>query len=312
MHVNVHVDIDGIAVYEEEYGVRSGCDADLVYQLALPRMLELFERHDMRATFFVIGRDLEHERCREFCREAVARGHELGNHTWNHPARLHRLSFAEKELEVRRCGDGLSDLTGKKVVGFRAPGYYLDQELIEILIEQGYLYDTSVLPGFGCELMQAYLSKAGTDDLDKVIGRRSYLVASQAIGRLTSERAPGGRLLELPVSAAPFLRLPVHSTFIYKLGWGYFRLAMFLLRAFAENPVFLFHAVDALDSSELGPLAPKLALSRWPLEERLSMIGELRRSFGSAQFETTESWLGQLSRGFKRASFAPPASGVGV
>ncbi len=66
--------------------------------------------HDFRvpATFFVIGRELEANP--ELCRQMVAQGHELGNHTFAHtPMVLTSLSFVREEIErtdalIRNCG----------------------------------------------------------------------------------------------------------------------------------------------------------------------------------------------------------------
>jgi peptidoglycan-N-acetylglucosamine deacetylase len=65
-----------------------------------PRLLELFERHGAKATFFQVGRWIEREP--ELAREVQAAGHALGNHTYTHPT-LPLRSTARVKDELRRC-----------------------------------------------------------------------------------------------------------------------------------------------------------------------------------------------------------------
>ena len=64
-----------------------------------PQLLEALERLGVRATFFQCG--CHAERLPEIAREVSARGHEIGNHTFGHPALWMRSpEFVEREIEV--------------------------------------------------------------------------------------------------------------------------------------------------------------------------------------------------------------------
>jgi peptidoglycan-N-acetylglucosamine deacetylase len=65
-----------------------------------PKLLELFERHGAKGTFFQVGRWIEREP--ELAREVQAAGHALGNHTYTHPT-LPLRSTARVKDELRRC-----------------------------------------------------------------------------------------------------------------------------------------------------------------------------------------------------------------
>ncbi len=65
-----------------------------------PKLLELFERHGAKATFFQVGRWIEREPA--LAREVQAAGHALGNHTYTHPT-LPLRSTARVKDELRRC-----------------------------------------------------------------------------------------------------------------------------------------------------------------------------------------------------------------
>jgi peptidoglycan/xylan/chitin deacetylase (PgdA/CDA1 family) len=78
-----------------------------------PRLLELLERHDVRATFFLLGKFVR--ACPELTREIAVRGHAIGNHTDTHPNLIWRSGPGIRE-ELRRCeasiGEALSGAVG--------------------------------------------------------------------------------------------------------------------------------------------------------------------------------------------------------
>ena len=89
-----------------------------------PRLLDLLDRYDARATFFVIGRHVR--ACPELAAEIALRGHSLGNHTDTHPNLLW-LSQARVLDELERCSASILQATGKRArimrppFGYRAP-----------------------------------------------------------------------------------------------------------------------------------------------------------------------------------------------
>jgi peptidoglycan-N-acetylglucosamine deacetylase len=64
-----------------------------------PRMLDLLDRHQVKATFFLMGRSVE--RWPDAAREVLARGHEIGNHSYSHP-RLVFMTPARVRDEIER------------------------------------------------------------------------------------------------------------------------------------------------------------------------------------------------------------------
>jgi peptidoglycan/xylan/chitin deacetylase (PgdA/CDA1 family) len=82
-------------------------------------MLDLLDRHGMRATFFVIGDRAA--RRPELIREIVRRGHTLGNHSQTHPqAWFWALGPRQLRQEIARNQSTLSDITGTAPRWFRA------------------------------------------------------------------------------------------------------------------------------------------------------------------------------------------------
>jgi peptidoglycan-N-acetylglucosamine deacetylase len=83
-----------------------------------PRLLEILNHQQIRATFFLIGRFVAQRP--EIARQIAAAGHVIGNHTYDHP----NLIFAgarEVESQVRRCAEALQQAVGGHSNLFRPP-----------------------------------------------------------------------------------------------------------------------------------------------------------------------------------------------
>ena|SRR5215813_3533806 len=110
------------------------------------RTLELLERSRCKATFFVLGWVAEREPA--LIREIAAAGHEVACHSYFHYP-VFRLSPAEFREDLRRSRDVIEDISGLKVVGFRAPTFSITSKTLwalEILAEEGFEYDSSIFP----------------------------------------------------------------------------------------------------------------------------------------------------------------------
>jgi len=83
-----------------------------------PRLLEVLAAHDVRATFFLVGRFAEGEP--ELVRRIVAGGHLIGNHSWSHP-NLALTGAGRVEDELRRTSEALEQIAGTAVRFFRPP-----------------------------------------------------------------------------------------------------------------------------------------------------------------------------------------------
>jgi peptidoglycan/xylan/chitin deacetylase (PgdA/CDA1 family) len=80
-------------------------------------VLELFRRHNAKATFFLVGRNVEAQPA--LARRIAAEGHAVGSHTYSH-AKLHFLPRAQMQEEIDR---GHACLSGVQIASdlFRAP-----------------------------------------------------------------------------------------------------------------------------------------------------------------------------------------------
>ena len=82
------------------------------------RLLDVLARHNIHATFFLIGRYIQQRP--DIAREIVKAGHIIGNHTFTHPL-LTFKSTGELRTELEGCGSALSDAVGEHSNLFRPP-----------------------------------------------------------------------------------------------------------------------------------------------------------------------------------------------
>lgn len=164
---------------------------------SLDHILEILAEAKTKATFFVLG--WMAEKYPEAIRTVVAMGHEIGSHSYAHQL-VYEQSSAEFIKDLRKSLDILSDLYGRQVVSYRAPGFSIRKDSLwafDLLIENGITVDCSIFP----------TGRAHG-------GLKSY---GRSVPRII--RANAGQLLELPMST-----IVVGGKSVVYSGGGYFRL----------------------------------------------------------------------------------------
>lgn len=110
------------------------------------RVLELLKKHDVRATFFVLGWVAEH--FPDLVGEIRAAGHEIGSHGYWHRL-IYQLTPEQFRHDLVRTRTILEGITEGPVVSYRAPSFSITNEslwALEILAEEGIRFDSSVFP----------------------------------------------------------------------------------------------------------------------------------------------------------------------
>lgn len=197
------------------------------------RLLELFGRRGLRATFFVLG--WVTERAPHLIRELHRAGHEIACHGLTHEL-VYRQTPELFRSETQRSKAMLEDLTGIKVRGYRAATYSITSQslwALDILEDLGFDYDSSVFPV--------------RHDLYGIPGasRMPFRVAS-------------GKLLEVPLTTVKLLgqHLPC-------AGGGYFRLLPYRAFRWAVRRVNRegLSAVFYMHPWEIDPGQPRIEAS---------------------------------------------------
>jgi peptidoglycan/xylan/chitin deacetylase (PgdA/CDA1 family) len=81
------------------------------------RIADILEAHQVKATFFCIGRQLELHG--SLARSLHASGHELENHTYSHGTGFDLFSTSRLQQDLQRCQDVLTGLTGRTATYYR-------------------------------------------------------------------------------------------------------------------------------------------------------------------------------------------------
>jgi polysaccharide deacetylase family protein (PEP-CTERM system associated) len=170
------------------------------------RLLELFSRLRVQATFFVLG--WVAERYPGLVREIAAGGHELGCHSYWHRL-IYQLNSAEFREDTRKARDLVEQAAGQPVYGYRAPTYSIVSSslwALEMLAELGFTYDSSIFP--------IHHDRYGIPDAPRFPFRISTASGPIVEYPITTFRLWGNNL---PVAGGGYLRL---------LPWWYTRVGM--------------------------------------------------------------------------------------
>lgn len=112
----------------------------------LKRILELLEQQKTKATFFCLGKiatDFP-----KVIRSISEKGHEIGCHSNEH-LWLNKMTPKQLKLDTHDAIAALEDVSGQKVVSFRAPAFSIGEDnkwAIEILAGEGIERDASIFP----------------------------------------------------------------------------------------------------------------------------------------------------------------------
>jgi peptidoglycan/xylan/chitin deacetylase (PgdA/CDA1 family) len=135
------VDIDAVAGFLGSWG-----GADSIYdiqrgifagEVGTPRILKLFEKYGITATWFVPGHSIE--TFPEQTKMVVAAGHEIGAHGYSHEPPM-SLTAAQEEDILRKSVDLIEEFSGKKPRGYSAPWWEPSANTFDLLRKYGFQY----------------------------------------------------------------------------------------------------------------------------------------------------------------------------
>lgn len=251
----ISVDLDEIPCYAAIHGLEVERAEHAIYERALPRLERIFASEGVPATFFAIGSDLARVANAGALRRLAEQGHEIANHSQSHLYDLTRRDRATIEEEVREGGNAIARAIGARPRGFRAPGYTITDEVMQVLEEQGYAYDSSVFPCPGY-----YAAKAAAIGAIRARGRRSRSILddprvlrapADPYRRGTPYWRRGSGILELPIGVTRGAsgRLPYIGTSVLATGSLGARL---LTEIIVGRPLvnLELHGIDLADADE--------------------------------------------------------------
>lgn len=278
----VGVDVDHLKQYYRIHGFDERAATEAAWAVGVPRFVDLFAEVGIPATFYCVAEDLAAPITKERMREAVAAGHEIGNHTWHHRYDLIHMDAAARRAEVREGRERLEDAAGVPVVGFRAPGYNTTASLLDDVVATGHTYDSSLFP-----CVPYYAAKAAVMGMMRLRGRRSksvlvppnFLLGPRQPYRINpnTPHRRGEGLQEFPISVAG--GVPLIGTAFTALGRRASVAATALALRLNRHVTIEFHAADLLALADDG-LDPQLSVQpdlRVPLAKKRRIFRDVLR-----------------------------------
>ncbi|MDY6989604.1 MAG: DUF3473 domain-containing protein [Thermodesulfobacteriota bacterium] len=208
--------------------------------------LDLASSNQVKATFFVLGwiaKRLPHL-VREICR----RGHEVASHGYYHA--LCKEETPEKlKKDLTDTKDLLEDILGAPVFGYRAPSFSISDDILKIIADCGYLYDSS----YNSFAMHG---RYGHIDLSLNGKRGIALQIPRTQDQVSNAQYPvSGILYELPIS-----NMKLRDLILPWGGGAYFRFLPFSLfkmgvrSVLKKQEAYLFY----IHPWELDPQQPRV------------------------------------------------------
>lgn len=174
-----------------------------VLEQGMPRLLDLYEKYGVKATFFYTGHIAQ--LYPQVVKMAYERGHEVGSHGLTHEVSqaFDVLTPEEQLSHLRQSKQILEDIIGDEVVSFRAPAARVDEHFPAILKEAGFRIDSSV----ASQRMDMFFSFGALKKLHWLTApRHAYFVEEGNIFK-----RGGSDVFEVPISAMGF---PYIGTFM--------------------------------------------------------------------------------------------------
>ncbi len=305
---SLSLDLDDKWTYMKTHGDERWSGYPSYLEIVVPRVLRVLGKMSLRITFFIVGQDAEFPRNWPVLRSIADAGHEIANHSFHHEPWLHLYSKEQIERELARAEQAIGNATGRRVEGFRGPGFSVSDTVGEVLAARGYRYDASTLPTFLGPLARAYYLL--TAKLDREEKRRR----ARLFGRLRDGLRPlkpyrwntaAGPLVEIPVTTMPGLRTPFHLSYLVWLhshsrhvSRFYRNMALALCDVAGVAPSFLLHPLDFIGPQE----APELSFfpgMNLPLEEKINVAEDAIRALAAR-------WrLGSMAEHADQTNFVP-------
>ena len=237
----------------------------------IDKILDLLRKKDTKATFFVVGELLEFKP--ELLDLILDNEHEIGFHTMKHD-RIDTPNFKERfEEEIKK----FDKLTNGNSKGFRAPSFSLNVNsswLIDVLEENNYVYDSSVMP--------AKTSLYGIPNAEK----KPYRISSKFLEGNSND----GKIIEFPMMVTKFLGKKVPAAGGFYLRTLPARIIENAIKSYEkENLPGVFY----IHSWELTPeFMPKMKLSKKDhfitfhnIDKAYSKMEDLLEKFQFTSFE---------------------------
>lgn len=224
------VDVDSwsslLKFYSADYDPsEADCRVDVME--GVRKLLGLFEKHKIKATFFIPGEVAQ--KC-SVIEEISLGGHEVACHGLSHEKNECLLDKKTQKQRIEHATRILEEKNGSRIAGFRAPCLRINETTLETLEECGYIYDSSIVPTF----IPGYYGHP-------ISPSKPYHPSSAFMQKKGSHK-----LLEIPVSVNPLVPLPLSAAWMRNLGSSWVKFGIRTNFAFGNPVVFYVHPRDVV------------------------------------------------------------------
>ena len=263
---SISLDLDDQWSYMKVHGDEGWETFPSYLDVVVPIFLDVFDRLDIKITFFVVGQDAAIEKNHKVLKSIIDRGHEIGNHSFHHESWLKTYSKEKIEAEIEMAEEAIVKATGKRTNMFRGPGFSWSSDLLEVLQKRNYIFDASTLPTYISPLMRRYyfakskLTKEQKESRKELFGsfKEGFYPLKPYFWKLENNT----KLLEIPVTTMPFFKLPFHQSYLLfisgKSKWVmkfYLRFAILMCKITKTPPSYLLHPLDLIGGDDVPQLA---------------------------------------------------------
>jgi len=263
---SISLDLDNQWSYMKIHGDEGWDKYPSYFNIFVPHVLNVLDELDLKITFFIVGKDTESEENRKYLRMITERGHEVGNHSYNHESWLQTYSYERIEKEIRDAEEAIEKVTGQRPIGFRGPGFSWSKDLLKVLESRGYKYDASTLPTYlGPIARMYYFKKSNLSKEEKKARKELFGKFSEGFRKLKPYQwnlENGKTITEIPVTTMPVFKLPFHLSYLIYLG----NISMPLMKLYLSTAInmckitntpisFLLHPLDLIGGDQIKELA---------------------------------------------------------
>ena len=127
----IHVDMDSLESIYESHDWKFSYSGDNFFHSSIENALAFFDDFNVRATFFVVARDLLDKNSANSIKQILQCGHRLASHSKSHP-KLNALTNEQKREEIFSSKSLIEDITGQEIMVCEA-SYSIDHNVLVAL-----------------------------------------------------------------------------------------------------------------------------------------------------------------------------------
>lgn len=288
--ISISINLDSL---NEAYGFPKNFN-DPTFDKIIKRIDELALKFNFPLSIFIIGRDLENKKNLPIVKEWQDKGYEIGNHSYNHLFNFGSLNKLDLKDEIFKTHEKIFQIIGKEPKGFVAPTWGYSKELIEILIELKYEYDSSSFPSFALYPMIAkilYNHRTNFQKGLKILNRSDWLdpflkptnpYLINSYGKINKLRE-SQNILEMPLPTLSRFKPPIWHTLAFILGKDYFINQIKKLLNSHRGFYYVMHPADFLSNEDLDKkMFLNLERVNINIEFKLTLIDEIFSIFANS------------------------------